>query len=58
MPVTAKLNEIVDALEMQFDETPSFFDRETGAVETNSQEFLRQAEESDDDDRDQEDIPK
>ena len=58
MPATAKLSDIVDALEMQFDEVPSFFDRETGNVETISHEFLREAEESDEDEDDLADIPK
>ncbi len=61
MPATAKLSDIVDALEMLFDEVPSFFDRETGKVETISREFLREAEASDEedgDDEDDEDIPK
>jgi hypothetical protein len=50
MPATACLKDIVDALEMQFDEAPSFFDRETGQVVTISLDLLREAEESDADD--------
>src|SRR6202162_5360229 len=46
---TAHLNDIVDALEMQFDESSSFLDRDTGQVETVSQVLLRKAEESRDD---------
>ena len=49
MPATARLKDIVEALEMQFDESPSFLDLETGQVETVSQEFLSEAEESGDD---------
>jgi hypothetical protein len=52
MPATAKLNDIIEALEMQFDEIPSFFDRETGKVESISLDLLREAEESDDDQED------
>jgi hypothetical protein len=47
MPVTVRLNDIVEALEMQFDESPSFLDRETGEVETISQDLLREAEDPD-----------
>ena len=49
MPATVRLNDIVDALEMQFDESSSFLDRDTGRVETVSQVLLREAEESGDD---------
>jgi hypothetical protein len=52
MPAPVRLNDIVDALEIQFDETPSFFDRETGKVETISLDLLREAEESAVDDED------
>src|ERR1700683_3408005 len=45
MPATARLQDIVDALEMQFDESLSFFDRDTGQVETLSSELLSAAEE-------------
>src|SRR6202043_2829457 len=45
----ARLNEIVDALEMQFDESSSFLDRDSGQVETISHDLLREAEDSDDD---------
>lgn len=54
MPATAKLNDIIEALEIQFDETPCFFDRETGKVETISVNLLREAEESDEDEDDHE----
>lgn len=46
MPATVRLNDIVDALEMQFDEYSSFLDRETGQVETISNALLREAEEA------------
>jgi hypothetical protein len=46
MPATVRLNDIVDALEMQFDESCSFLDRDTGQVETVSHVLLREAEES------------
>src|SRR6266446_4720614 len=49
MPATVRLNDIVDALEMQFDESCSFLDRDTGQVETVSHVLLREAEESGDD---------
>ena len=46
MPATVRLSDIVDALEMQFDEFSSFLDRDTGKVETVSHDLLREAEES------------
>ncbi|HYM05683.1 MAG TPA: UPF0158 family protein [Terriglobales bacterium] len=49
MPATVRLNDIVDALEMQFDESSSFLDRDTGQVETVSHILLRDAEEAGDD---------
>jgi hypothetical protein len=49
MPATVHLNDIVDALEMQLDESSSFLDRDTGQVETVSHVLLREAEESGDD---------
>ncbi len=49
VPVTVRLTEIVDALEMQFDEFSSFLDPDTGHVETVSHVLLREAEESADD---------
>jgi hypothetical protein len=48
MPAIVHLIDIVDALEMQFDESSSFLDRETGQVETVSHVLLGQAEESGD----------
>ncbi|MDP3000819.1 MAG: UPF0158 family protein [Bryobacterales bacterium] len=50
MSATVRLKEIVDALEMQFDEAFSFLDLDTGEVETVSRDLLSAAEESDDDD--------
>lgn len=44
-----RLSDIVDALEMQFDESSSFLDLDTGQVETVSRDLLREAEESGDD---------
>ena len=49
MAATVRQNDIVDALEMQFDESSSFLDRHTGQVETVSHVLLREAEESGDD---------
>src|ERR1019366_7963051 len=46
MPATVRLNDIVDALEMQLDESSSFLDLDTGRVETVSHALLREAEES------------
>jgi len=46
MPATVRLNDIVEALEIQFDESSSFLDRETGEVETISNDLLREAEDS------------
>ena len=42
------LNDIVDVLEMQFDDSSSFLDRETGQVATVFHVLLREAEESGD----------
>ena len=49
MPATVRLSDIVDALEIQFDESSSFLDLDSGQVETVSVDLLREAEESDDD---------
>jgi hypothetical protein len=49
MPATVRLDDIVDALEMQFDESSSFLDRDSGQVETVSHDLLREAEECGDD---------
>ena len=55
MALTVQLKDIVEALEMQFDEASSFLDLDTGKVETVSQDLLSEAEESDDDE--QPDLP-
>jgi hypothetical protein len=55
MSAIVRLNDIVEALEMPFDEHLSFLDLDTGRVETVSRELLLEAEESDDDD--EPDIP-
>ena len=49
MPATVLLKEIVDALEMQLDESSSFLDLDTGRIETFSDDLLREADESADD---------
>jgi hypothetical protein len=49
MPATVRLTDIVDALEMQLDESSSYLDRDTGQVETISHDVLSAAEESGDD---------
>src|ERR1700735_5133105 len=46
MSATVLLKDIVDALEMQFDESPSFLDLDTGQVETVSRDLLNEAEET------------
>jgi hypothetical protein len=48
MPVTVRLRDIVDALEMQFDELPSFLDLETGEVVTIPLDLIHEAEEAGD----------
>ena len=48
MPAKVRLNDIVDALEMQMDEFSSFLDLDAGQVETVSRDLLRKAEECDD----------
>jgi hypothetical protein len=45
MPPTVLLKDIVDGLEMQFDESSSFLDLDTGQVETVSHDLLNEAEE-------------
>jgi hypothetical protein len=44
MPATVRLNDIVEALEMQIDECSAFLDRNTGEVETVSDDLLRRAD--------------
>ena len=57
MPATVPLKDIVDALEMQFDEQLSFLDLDTGRVEIVSRELLGMAEEGDDGDDAEPDSP-
>ena len=49
MPAVVRLCDILDALEVQFDEYSSFLDLETCQVETVANALLREAEESGDD---------
>jgi hypothetical protein len=49
MPATVKLKDIVDALDVQLDESTYFVDLDTGEVEVVSKDILRKAEESGDD---------
>ena len=44
MPATVRLSDVIDALEMQFDESASFLDCDTGQVETVSEALLQEAE--------------
>ena len=46
MSATVLLKDIIDALEMQFDEWSSFLDLDTGRVETVSNDLLGEADES------------
>src|SRR3954451_3744676 len=46
MSATVLLKDIIDALEMQFHESSSFLDLDTGHVETVSNDLLGQADES------------
>jgi len=52
----ARLSDIVGALEMQFDESSSFLDLDTGQVKTVSRDPLLEAEESGDEDEER-DLP-
>jgi hypothetical protein len=52
VPATVHLNDIIDALEMQFDEALSYLDLEAGQVVTVSEDLLREAEESADEEPD------
>src|ERR1017187_25681 len=47
MAVTVQLKDIVEALEMQLDESSSYLDLDSGKVETVSHDLLSAAEESD-----------
>ena len=46
MSTKVRLEDIVDALELQFDESSSFLDLDTGQVETVSNDLLGEANES------------
>jgi hypothetical protein len=52
MPAIVLVKDIVDALEMQFHESSSFPDLDTGQVETVSHELSDDAEEPDDEEPD------
>jgi hypothetical protein len=52
MPVTIRLNNIVEALEMLVDESLSYLDLDTGQVVTVSETLLSAAEEPDDEEPD------
>ncbi len=52
MPPTVRLKYIVDALEMQFDESSAFLDLDTRQVETVSHALLREAEDPGDEEPD------
>jgi len=56
MPATVLLKDIVETLEIQFDERPSFVDLDTGQVETVAQDLLRDAEDAESEDEEL-DIP-
>ncbi len=49
MSATVRLKDIVDVLEMQFDEMPSFLDLDTGEVHTVSVDLIHEADASGDD---------
>ncbi len=53
MSATVRLKDIVDALEMQFDEMPSFLDLDTGEVHTVSVDLIHEADASEDDEDDE-----
>jgi Uncharacterised protein family (UPF0158) len=52
MPATVRLNDVIDSLEMQFDESSSFLDLDTGQVETVSHALLREADQRGDEEPD------
>ncbi len=52
VPATVHLNDVIDALEMQFDESPSYLDVDAGQVVTVSEDLLREAEEPGDEEPD------
>jgi len=49
---TVHLNDVIDALEMQFDDSLSYLDVDAGQVVTVSEDFLREAEERSDEEPD------
>ena len=53
MSATVLLTDIVDALQVQFDEMRSFLDLETGKVHTVSRDEMRAVEESDEGDQEE-----
>jgi hypothetical protein len=52
MPAGVRLNDIIDALEMQIEESSSFLDCDTGRVETVSDALLQRADAGDDEESD------
>lgn len=52
MPATVLVQDIIDALEIQFDESYSFLNLDTGQVKTVSRDLLRKAEEFPDEEPD------
>ena len=52
VPATVHVNDIIDALEIQFDEAPSYLDLDAGQVVTVSENLLREAEEPGDEEPD------
>jgi hypothetical protein len=52
MSATVRIDDIVDALQMQFDEYTSYLDLDTGSIHTVSLDLLRRAEESEEEDPD------
>ena len=57
MAAKVDLKEIVEALEMQFDESPAYVDRDTGEVHVVPIELIRDAEEEEDDEEERDDLP-
>jgi len=58
MPVTVRLDDIVEALELLVDESPSYLDLDTGQVVSVSEDLLSEAEEPGDEEPDLPDWPK
>ena len=57
MAAKADLKEIVDALEMQFEENTAYLDRDTGHVHVVPVELIRDAEEEEEDAEERDDLP-